>query len=259
MAFRCGEQLRRRHIEEEIIPPSIAAGRGTGVHKANQVNLQHKVKAKEDLPLSDLQDAARDGYVYAFRNGVYLPKDEQSEKKTLLNRGLNDTIRCTRVYREEVAHTIQPISIEEPFEINVGLELPLAGRMDYQEQPIVGDIKTTTTKWQEGRIQKEIQVPFYSFTHEQQKGVRPKFIYHVLIARSNREGKATSEAYQPLEYTCTEADYRALFAKIYLFIKMLKTGTFPPANPTSWWCDPKWCGYWSTCPYIGNSLPKKEV
>lgn len=259
MALRCGEQFRRRYLDGEIVPPSIAAGRGTGVHNASEVNLKNKVKTKEDLPLSDLQDAARDGYVKAFKDGVYLPREDISAKETLLNQGLNDSIRCTRVYRNEVAPSIHPIAIEEPFSIDIGLELPLVGRMDYQEEPIVGDLKTTTTKWQDGRIEKEIQVPLYSFAHEQQRGVRPKFIYHVLIARSNKQGEPTSEEYQPIDYTCTDSDYRALFAKIKMFMQMLKSGTFPPANPTSWWCSPRWCGYFSTCPYVGNSLPGKEI
>ena len=42
-ALRCGEQFRRRYIEGERIPPGVAAGRGTGVHNANDVNLSQKV------------------------------------------------------------------------------------------------------------------------------------------------------------------------------------------------------------------------
>lgn len=251
MALRCGEQFRRRHIEGHIIPPGIAAGRGTGVHKANEVNLQAKVKTKEDLPLSDLQDVARDGYVHAFRNGVFIPKENQGEKDRLMNDGLNDAVRCTKVYHEKVAPSIHPIEIEQPFRIDVGLELPLAGRMDYQEEPVVGDLKTTTQKWAKGRIESEIQVPFYSFAHEHQKGVRPEFRYHVLIARRGKNGNPTSEDYQPLSHTCTDKDYNALFAKVGLFIQMLKKGLFPPANPTSWWCSENWCGYFSTCRYQG--------
>ena len=62
-ALRCGEQFRRRYIEGERVPPGVAAGRGTGVHKANEVNLNQKVITGTDLKLSDLKDAARDGFV----------------------------------------------------------------------------------------------------------------------------------------------------------------------------------------------------
>ena len=257
--LRCGEQFRRRYIEGEIIPPGIAAGRGTGVHKANEVNLKYKLMSKQSLPLSDLQDAARDGFVNAFKNGVYIPKDQLSEKSKLLNIGLNDTIRCTKIYREKVADTINPIAIEEEFYLDVGLDLPLAGRMDYQEKPEVGDIKTTSLKWQPERINKEIQPVFYSFVHEKTKGIRPEFKYHILIARRNNKGAATSEEHQILTKTATDQDYQALFHKIHVFIKMLKAGIFMPADPTSFLCDPKWCGYWYTCGFCSNALSKKWI
>lgn len=156
MALRCGESFRRRYIEDEIIPPGIAAGRGTGVHKANEVNLKQKIKTKIDLPLSDLTDAARDGYVHAFRNGVYLTKEDQPSKNTLLNDGLNDTIRLTELYRKEVAPEIKPIEVERPFRLDVGLPLLLAGRIDMEEDFKVDDLKTAGMSWPEGRIDKEI-------------------------------------------------------------------------------------------------------
>jgi hypothetical protein len=259
MAFRCGEQFRRRYIENEIIPPSVAAGRGTGVHAGNKANLRQKIVSGEDLPESDILDATRDGFVHALRNGVYLPQDEISEKNRIINNGLNDAIRCAKLYKAEVAHTIKPKAVEEPFRVDVGLPLFLGGTMDYQETPRVGDLKTAGLKWQEGRIEKEIQPVFYSYVHEKQTGVRPEFVYHILIARRGKEGNPTSTKLQEQSITCTDNHYHALFAKFRMFIKMLETGTFLPANPSSWWCSPKWCGYFQTCPYVGNSLPKKWI
>jgi len=259
MALRCGEQFRRRYVEGEILPPGIAAGRGTGIHKANEINLKQKLITEQDMPLSDLQDAARDGFIYSFRDGVFIPSEYLPEKNRLLNEGLNDCIRCAKVYHEQVAPNIKPIAIEEEFKIDVGLSLPLAGRIDYEEKPRVGDLKTTTRTWPKDRIKEEIQVPFYSFVYEKNNGIRPEFRYDVLIARRNKDGNPTSEDYQPLTHVCSDKDYRGLFAKLSLFIEMLKTGLFPPTNPTNWVCSPKWCGYWETCPYVGNSLPRKEI
>ena len=259
MAFRCGEQFRRRYLEKEIIPPGIAAGRGTGVHAASKVNLLQKLKSQKDMPLSDIQDATRDGYVKAFKNGVYLAKEDQPAKDKLLNEGLEDALRCSKVYLEAVAPQINPIAIEEPFHIEVpGIELPLEGTMDYQEKPKVGDLKTTSMKWPEGRINGEIQPVFYCFSHESTTNIRPEFIYHILIARRGKDGP-TSEELQEQKLTPTDAHYHALFAKIRMFETMLNKGVFPPANPTAWWCDPKWCGYFYTCPYVGNNLPKQWI
>lgn len=258
MCLRCGEQFRRRYIEGHIIPPSIAAGRGTGVHKANHANLSQKIKTGKDLSLSDIKDATRDGYVNAFSNGVYIAKADLSAKDRLLNEGLEDALRCAKIYREEVAPSVQPIAVEEPFKIDIGLPLLLDGVMDYQEKPLVGDLKTTSMKWAEGRINQEIQPTFYSFVHEKEKGIRPEFVYHILIARRGKTGP-TSEELQEQRLTPTDQHYQALMAKLMLFVQMLQKGVFMPANPTSWWCNEKWCGYWYTCNYVGNRTPKQWI
>lgn len=257
-ALRCGEQFRRRYVMGHIIPPGIAAGRGTGVHAASKANLRQKIQTRVDLSLSDIKDATRDGYVHAFESGVYLAKEDRAAKDRLLNEGLEDALRCATVYRNEVAPKLQPIAVEEKFKIDVGLPLLLAGMMDYQDLPIVGDLKTTSKKWAEGQIKQEIQPIFYSFVHEHEKGIRPKFIYHILIARRGKKGP-TSEELQEQEIIPTDNAYKSLFAKLRLFCEMIKKGVFMPANPSSWWCTPKWCGYYYTCPYVGNSLPKQWI
>jgi hypothetical protein len=260
-ALKCPEQLRRRYIEMEIIPPSIAMGRGIGVHAANEANLKHKLVKGKDMPLDDVLDAARDGYVHAFEeagNQVYLPKGDQPAKRRLMNEGLNDALRCAELYRHEVAPRINPIAIEEPFLISVlGIQRPLAGRMDYQELPLVGDLKSTTKKWAPHRIHEEIQPVFYSYVHEHERGVRPEFRYDILIARRGKDGNPTSTELQTQSLSPTTGHYRALFAKLQAFERMLDSGVFMPANPGAWWCSERWCGYWQTCPYVGNSKSKK--
>ena len=254
MALRCGEQFRRRYGLGEIIPPSIAAARGTGVHRGNRVNLEHKLIKGDDLPVDDVRDATRDGYVGAFERAggeVFLPKEDRPAKKQLLNEGLNDALRMIELYHAEVAPGIHPVGIEEPFHIDVGLALPLAGQMDFFTVPEIGDLKTTTKKWAEGQINQEIQPPFYCLAHEFIRKVRPRFDYHILIARRGKTGPTSAEL-QEQSMVPTENNYRALLSKIKVFLKMVETGTFPPANPGAWWCDEKWCGYWASCPHVGN-------
>jgi hypothetical protein len=55
-----------------------------------------------------------------------------------------------------------------------------------QEEPLVGDIKTSSKTWPKDREKKEIQPIFYSLVHEQEKGIRPIFRYDVLIARRGK-------------------------------------------------------------------------
>ena len=59
MFLRCSHQFERRYLRGEIIPPGIAARRGSATHKAAQINLEQKLHSQADLPEDDLQDAAR--------------------------------------------------------------------------------------------------------------------------------------------------------------------------------------------------------
>lgn len=259
MALRCGEQFRRRYMEGEVIPPGIAAGRGTGLHYANKVNLTAKIRTGEDLPISDIKDATRDGYVRAFQSGVYLKKDDLPKKDKLLNDGLDDALRCAEVYRSSIAPDIKPVTVEQPFKIDVGLALPLAGTMDIQQDARVDDLKTAAKKWNDGQIEKEIQPPFYSLAYEIETQTRPTFHYHIMIARRGKDGTPTSTDYQTQEMTPTDAHYSALYSKLDLFIKMVQAGLYPPANPASWWCSPDWCGYYYTCSFVGNGKQSKWI
>ncbi len=249
--LRCAEQGRRIYIEGQRIPPGIAACRGTGVHHANKINLRQKIISGQDLPLDSIQDAARDGYVHALSNGVFLPKEQVSAKKKLLNEGLNDAIRCSTVYLEKVAPEIIPVAVEEHFEIDIGLELPLGGIMDIEREGRIDDLKTAGKSWPEGRIEKEIQPIFYSFVKEKISGVRPEFIYHILIARRNKEGVFTSTDYQNQRLTASDAQYRILLAKIRVVLDMIQKGSFPPCDSSSnFLCTPMWCGFYRDCVYI---------
>lgn len=252
MALRCGEQFRRRYMEGEIIPPNIAAARGTGVHTANKINLRQKIQTGRDLPVGDILDACRDGYVRALRGGVYLTREDAQKKHALLNEGLSDALRCARVYRDQVAPSIIPVSVEEPFLVDIGLPLPLGGTMDHEQGDRIDDLKTSSAKWPAGRAEREIQPVFYSLVHEREMGVRPAFRYHVMIARRGKGGNATSVDLQTIDTRATEPKYVALMHKLGLFIKMIERGVFIPADPSSWACSPEWCGYYHTCPAVGN-------
>lgn len=255
MFLRCGEQGRRRYLEGEMIPPGIAAVRGTGVHTANDVNLSQKIVTKSDMPLDVLQDAARDTYVTIVRDkGIYLPKSKESEKKRLLNQGLNETVRATKIYREDVAPNIHPIAVEQKFHVEIpGLALPLEGTMDFEEAPRIGDLKTSSRAWNKNRPFQEIQPHFYSLAYFVEKGTVPEWVYDVLITAKEKND------HQRLPLRSERKDFSALISKVLLFEKMLTTGVFPPANPTAWWCSPDWCGYYNTCPYVGNGRAVKWV
>src|SRR5665647_2351626 len=114
MFLRCPHQFESRYLWGEIIPPGIAARRGSATHKAAQINHEQKMHSQEDLPVGDLEDAAWDHYVKLIKDeGVFIPKDQIAEKDSLLAKGLDAAIRLTKLYRVSLAPAIHPLLVEE--------------------------------------------------------------------------------------------------------------------------------------------------
>ncbi len=250
-ALKCGEQFRRRYILGERIPPGIAMGRGIGVHNANDANLNQKVDSRVDLPVTDLTDAARDGFVNSFRNGVYLVKEDVPAKASLLNEGLNQAIRATKLYHKEVAPTIVPVASEEKLSLDIGLDVPLVGIMDYREEVSIGDLKTTARTPPKGTADKELQAVVYSYLYEKVlERPRPLFKYNYLVTLQS------GEKHHLQETTATDAKYKSMLRIARQVYKMMLKGVFMPADPGHWVCAPRWCGYHRTCDYVGNGVKK---
>lgn len=244
--IKCGEQFRRRRILNQIIPPGIALIRGGSVHKANEVNMKQKLDSKKDLPVDDLKDCARDAFVDRAKNGIYLTKEDRPEKRKLLNEGLNQTLKAVECYSDQFAPEVQPTAVEQRFSLDIGLELPIYGYIDIEQENAIRDLKITGKSYNQDAVDNNLQPRFYSLAFEKQTGERPDFWMHYLVVLK------TKTKHQAIYTRCSNHQYDALYHTIEQFIKMLKAGIFLPTNPENWWCDPKWCGYYYTCKYVGN-------
>ncbi len=112
--MRCPAQFERRWVYGEIIPPGIAARRGSATHHAAELNHAQKVESCIDLSIEELQDAARDEYIRLVQErGVFIPRDKISEKNQLLADGLDAATRLTKLYRQDLAPKIQPVFAEK--------------------------------------------------------------------------------------------------------------------------------------------------
>jgi len=254
MMIRCAEAFRRRYIEGEKVPPSIAMARGTAVHRVNEENLSYKQISEADLPVNDMTDVARDSYYQAFEpygGSPYLTREEKNQKDKLMNEGLNDAVKLTGLYANQVAPTItKVIAIEHEFKIDLGvpgITLPIAGRIDYTNDiSQLSDLKTVKRSWAEGQIEKELQPIFYSIAHEVEHGMRPRFVYNILVALK-KEAKL-----QVQDIVISDRQLQILVTRLVAFCKALETGTFLPADMGHWFCSEKYCGYYQTCKFVGN-------
>lgn len=256
--FRCPEQFRRRWIENEIIPPGIAARIGTGLHKGNEVNCRAKIVTGQDEPLSVVQDAARDGYVKALQEGVFFPPDEVPTAKEKMAEGVDTTVTLAGLYHKSLAPQVQPAMIERRILMEApGLDVPFAGTVDVlTTDGWWFDIKSAARKWPEGRADSDVQATLYGELVRAETGKYPARLSFEIFT------KTKEPAHQHIETTRQPEDFDALVSRSQVMLRSITAGIFPPAEVGHWLCSPKWCGYWYSCPYIPahkKLLPKRSA
>jgi len=245
MFLRCPHQFERRYLWGEIIPPGIAARRGSATHKAAQINHEQKLHSHEDFPVDVLQDAPRDEYVRLVKeHGVFIPKDQLTEKDRLLAGGLDAATRLTKLYRESLAPVIQPVLVEERLELDAGLDLPLAGTIDVlTADHWLLDLKTADKSKVTKDADYSLQLTFYAGLVAHHTGQWPKKVSLEILV-NNKEPKL-----QSLPTTRGPEHWSNLLLRIKLMMNQIHTGLFSPCDPGAWICSPQWCGYFWTCTY----------
>ena len=245
MFLRCPHQFERRYLRGEIIPPGIAARRGSATHKAAQINHEQKLHTQEDLPVGDLQDAARDHYVKLIqgRRGLHSQRPGCRERQ-LLAKGLDAAVRLTKLYRESLAPAIQPLLVEEKMTLDAGLDLPLQGTIDVlTADHWLPDLKTADKSKGPKDADHSLQLTFYAGLVAHQTGQWPEKISLEILVNL-KEPKL-----QSLPTTRGPEDWANLLLRIHLMLTQIHTGLFPPCDPGAWICSPQWCGYFWTCKY----------
>ena len=245
---RCPHQFERRWVYGEIIPPGVAARRGSATHHAAELNHVQKVESCIDLSIEELQDAARDEYIRLVQErGVFIPRDKISEKNQLLADGLDAATRLTALYHQDLAPKIQPIFAEKRITMDVGFKVPLAGTIDVLTvNNWMPDLKTADKSKGKDEAEKSIQLTFYAALVNHDTGRWPsKLSLEILV--NNK-----IPTLQSLETSRGPQDFEALLLRLELFLAQLEAGIFPPCDPSGWICSEQWCGYYRTCKYVGR-------
>lgn len=254
MWARCPEQFRRRYIDNDIIPPKIAARIGTGLHKGAQVNHVCKRITHKDEPLSVVQDAARDGYIAAIQEGVFFTTEEVSTAKKQLAEGVDVTTSLARVYHESLAPLVNPELVEEKLILEIDeLPIPFAGTIDvYTSDKWWLDMKSAEKKWPLSKADNDIQATLYNELIRERTGTYPKKLSFEVFTKSKLE-------HQTVETTRTPQDFETLILRAKAMLDSIKAGVFMPADPSSFLCSRNYCGYWNSCPYISTRLKNSKA
>ena len=257
MYTRCGEMYRRRYVEKDIIPPGIALAKGSSVHSGAEYNFKQKIETKADLPKSQIIDfsvAALETNI--GKNGLLLSEEEEAAGKTKTIGKAKDSVTVlASLYSEKIAPVHQPVEVETKSSIDIAQSgITLLGKIDLvNDKDTIVDLKTGSKTANQADVDKSIQLTFYGLLYKAKHRKDPAgFSIEQMIDKKHPD-TATFHTQRFKE------DYSALVNRINTVINGIDKGNFPPAPEGAWWCSPRFCGYWRTCPYINsNRIAVKE-
>jgi len=261
----CGEQWHRRYQLGEKIPPGVAAIAGSGTHASIEVNLNSKKDEGETVPLGQALAVARDYVAQQFADGNYHLCPEDREAKTAdawRDEAVDTAVGLSGLHHKEVAPIIEPIGVERPWVLEMeGYPFDLSGWIDIEEADRIIDTKTAARAPSQRDADTSIQLSMYGLERFVTEGRIPgEFCIDALV-------KTKKPKHKRIVSQRDEEDFGVLVRRIENAIKVIEAGAFTPADPGHYLCDPKWCGFYDTCPYaraktvhaVGAPPPPKPI
>lgn len=140
MAVRCPEQWRQRYVLGRKTPPAAALILGRADHKAIEHSLSQKMTSYTDLGSKEVMDkfvqvaeeeVERDGGFaeMEIKDGKDMVKGI-AKKRQVFGEQKRSGATLAAAYNTQVARSLQPVAIEEPIELHVGLPVKITGYID---------------------------------------------------------------------------------------------------------------------------------
>lgn len=258
MISKCAAQFENRYIKGIIIPPGVAARKGSSVHRGAEYNYRHIIEKGVPAPADEVQDVTRDEFLKLIKDeGVWLSDDDLPDKTKILATTLDEATSASQFYHLYFAPEDKEIAIvEKRLYADIGVGIPISGKPDVVSDGRIPDIKTTSKRWTDERIDGDIQATMYRILCRE-NGIGELPFYFRFLQNMKNPPKDNGRIWDPKTGVCGECreavrtpDHEeALKSRIVVIKKMLDAGDFPPSYSDTWWCTPKWCGYFKMCPY----------
>lgn len=246
---RCPEAYRRRYLEGERIPPAIAQIRGTATHAAASRNFKQKIETREDIPVDDFVDFAVASFDGGLSGGFSLDPEEESQgPETVTGKARDVVADLSKFHIKQQAPDYQPVLVEEKIRLALPGSRDLVAVIDLaDDQHRVIDFKTSSRRKSQPEADNSPQLTVYAAAYHALQGHAPESV-SLDVTVSGSKGVTR----QVLTSTRGADDFAVLARRIDVISKSIEAGSFPPATPGAWWCSPKMCGYWNTCPYVNS-------
>jgi CRISPR/Cas system-associated exonuclease Cas4 (RecB family) len=233
--LRCPLQFYWRYCKGLKIPPVGAIVLGKSVHKGLEENYKHKQQTKKDLSLPKVLEA----YSAFFEQEKQQEEiDWEGEHPGKLK---DEGVGLITVYHKVTAPPIQPIAVEEAFELGFeNVSYTLKGYLDLVDQnKIIRDTKTARRSYPQDAAQSDIQLTAYNLAYKYLKGEEPKSLCFDVMVRTKQPKIQTLQSPPRTQEQLTR------FLKLLGSIaRAIKTGIFYPCENQQV-CS--WCGYKEIC------------
>ena len=252
----CPEAYRRRYVENERMPPGIAALCGKGVHAGAQANFSQKMETYEDLHASDIVDAAVAGFDAELHGGeVSLDDDQVARGPSIVTGEARDDVAVmAKFHALEQAPEYQPIMVEQRIELELTGNNSLLAIIDLADDTDrIVDFKTAKRSKQKSDADTSLQLTVYDVAFEAETGRKASELMLDTIVQTKKETKR-----QILKTTRTDRDREVLAARVDAAERLIAAGTYIPTAPGNWMCSLKWCGFARTCPYFNAERQEKS-
>jgi hypothetical protein len=252
LMLKCAEAWRRRYKCGEKRPPGVAQLVGKATHKPAEENLKHKMTTGALMPVEAVADMGRDvlNKEWDGPEGVWLPDGDDA--KTVRGEAVDKVVRLSRLHATELAPVLNPTHVEREWALTLpGYPMDLAGTLDVQEGTVVRDLKT-----------RKVSLPSNgSEVHgSQQLTAYALAVYAIdrvqlpIAVKLDALVDLKTPKTQTQESVRDVRDFQELHRRLEVAATAIDKEVFLPARPTDWWCSPRWCGYWDTCPYAARRL-----
>lgn len=260
---KCPLHYKFRYIDGLKIPPRSVMTLGSSVHAALEHNFRQKIESHKDLKVNDVLDAFSDSFDLAKPETLW---DKDESPSTVKDEGVNlvcayhtgkdrtgepfiyrELNQKTRKYEKKpvkaLSPTIQPLMVEEPFEVNFdNVDYKFIGRMDLVDDKMrIRDTKTSARTPTQDQVDTDLQMTAYSMGFRVKTGKIEKGLLMDYIVK-NGVPKVVSVA-----TTRTEEDIQRLLNLMARIAHAIDSEVFYcSCNPI--FCNPNNCGYWD----LGN-------
>jgi len=233
--LRCPMQYYFRYIRGLKLPPKSALILGSSVHAGIAHNYQQKKDSHKDLKVNEVLNV----YGQSFDLGAKETEWEKGEKPGEVK---DQGAELIKVYHSEIAPTIQPIEVEQKFEVDFpNVDYGFMGYVDLldDKQRII-DHKTTARTPNGISSDHRLQLTGYSLGYRAGTGKKEKKV-RVDYMVKNKHAKVVT-----LEEKISDGDVDRLLKLMAYVAKAIEQELFYP-QPHNFMCNNRGCGYWDIC------------